>query len=265
MDKVIDIEERIPSLREKRRRKTNKKFLFMLTVFVVALLAILYFQSPLSKLETIKVSGAVLHEQAFYEEQSGLTIENSLWSFSTSDIEASMEKIEGVQKVSVSRVWFRNIEIVINEWKTVAYLEDGGQYSLLLESGETFPTGMLLPEAESPVLNNFKNPDTRKRMTAQLLKMDDTVYHLISEIIVTGDEKDSDSITVYMDDGFEVRAFISTFAEKMAYYPDVTAQLNSYEKGVIDIEVGTFFTPFSKVYGLIEEEEGEEPIGEEGE
>ena len=69
MDKVIDIEERIPSLREKRRRKTNKKFLFMLTVFVVALLAILYFQSPLSKLETIKVSGAVLHDQAFYEER----------------------------------------------------------------------------------------------------------------------------------------------------------------------------------------------------
>ena len=51
MDKVIDIEERIPSMREKRRRKTNKKFLFMLTVFVVALLAILYFQSPLSKVE----------------------------------------------------------------------------------------------------------------------------------------------------------------------------------------------------------------------
>ena len=92
-------------------------------------------------------------------------------------------------------------------------------------------------------------------MTAQLLKMDEDVYHLISEIIFAGDEKDSDSITVYMDDGFEVRAFISTFAEKMAYYPDITAQLNSYEKGVIDMEVGTFFTPFSKVYGLVEEED----------
>ena len=125
-----------------------------------------------------------------------------------------MEKIEGVQKVSVSRKWFRNIEIVITEWKTIAYLEDGGQYSLLLESGETFPTGMLLPEAESPVLNNFKNPDTRKRITAQLLKMDNNVYHLISEIIVHGDEKDSDSITVYMDDGFEVRALSQRLLKK---------------------------------------------------
>ncbi|MEK5071225.1 cell division protein FtsQ/DivIB [Sporosarcina sp. FSL K6-1508] len=262
MDKVIDIEERIPSMRERRRRKTNKKFLFMLTVFVIALLAILYFQSPLSKLEAIKVSGAVLHEPAFYEEQSGLTVDNSLWSFSTEDIEESLGKIEGVKKVSVSRKWFRDIEIEITEWKTVAYLEDGGQYSLLLESGEMFPTTMLSPEAESPVLNNFKNPDTRKRITKQLLKLDESVYHLISEIIVMGEEDDSDSITVYMDDGYEVRAFISTFAENMTYYPDITAQLNGNEKGVIDMEVGAFFTPFSKVYGGIEEED---PIGEEGE
>ena len=73
MDKVIDIEERIPSMREKRRRKTNKKFLFILTVFVVALLVILYFQSPLSKVEMITVSGAILHDQEFYKEQSGLS------------------------------------------------------------------------------------------------------------------------------------------------------------------------------------------------
>ena len=31
MNKVIDIEERIPSMREKRRRKTNKKFLLVLS------------------------------------------------------------------------------------------------------------------------------------------------------------------------------------------------------------------------------------------
>ena len=87
-------------------------------------------------------------------------MDKSLWSFSTGEIEESLEKIDGVQKVSVSRKWFRDIEIAITEWKTVAYIEDGGQYSLLLENGETFPTGMLLPEAEAPVLNNFKNART---------------------------------------------------------------------------------------------------------
>ncbi|MER2089253.1 MAG: cell division protein FtsQ/DivIB [Sporosarcina sp.] len=262
MDKVIDIEERIPSMREKRRRKTNKKFLFMLTVFITALLFILYFQSPLSKVEEIIVNGAVLHEPDFYKERSGLSADKSIWSFNAGDVEQILGKIEGVQKVSVSRKWFRDVEIDITEWKTVAYFEDRGQYSLLLESGETFPGTLSLPEADSPVLNNFKTSKLRKRMTKQLVKMDDDVFHSISEIIFEGDEESSDSITVYMDDGFEVRAFISTFAEKMSYYPDITAQLDGYEKGVIDMEVGTFFTPFSKVYGLMEEED---PVDEESE
>ena len=48
------------------------------------------------------------------------------------------------------------------------------------------------------------------------------------------------------------------FAEKMAYYPEITAQLNGYEKGVIDMEVGTFFTPFSKMYGAEVEEEDDD-------
>ena len=61
-----------------------------------------------------------------------------------------------------------------------------------------------------------------------------------------------------MDDGFEIRAIMSNFAEQMTYYPDITAQLHDYEKGVIDMEVGTFFTPFSELYnpgGKVEENE----------
>ena len=263
MDKVIDIEERIPSMREKRRRKTNKKFLFMLTVFVVALLAILYFQSPLSKIGNISVSGAVLHEPSFYKEQSGLTTDNPLWSFSTAKIEETLAAINGVERVAVSRKWLRNIEIVISEWETVAYIEETGQYSLLLENGETFPAGVLPLEVEAPILNNFSDETSRKRISDQLLKMEDDVYQLVSEIIFDGTTEDADNITVYMDDGFEVRAIISTFAEKMDFYPNITAQLKGYEKGVIDMEVGTFFVPFSKVYGLVEEEA--DPVDEEDE
>lgn len=235
----------------------------MLTVFVVALLAILYFQSPLSKIGEISVSGAVLHEPAFYEEQSGLTADNPLWSFRTEKIEETLAAVSGVEHVVVSRKWLRNIEIVISEWETVAYIEEAGQYSLLLENGETFPTGLLPLEVEAPILNNFGNEDSLKRISDQLLKMEADVYQLVSEIILEEIEDDADSITVYMDDGFEVRAIISTFAEKMEFYPEITAQLKGYEKGIIDMEVGTFFVPFSKVYGLVEEEA--DPVDEENE
>jgi cell division protein FtsQ len=259
MDKVIDIEERIPSMREKRRRKTNKKFVFILAVFFAALLAILYFQSSLSKVEKVMISGATLQESSFYKEQSGLVEGMPVWGFQTSDVKDTLESVNGVKKVTVSRKWFRDIVITIQEWETVAYVEDEGQYSLLLENGETFPAGMLLPEAEAPVLNQFKDDAVRKKMTKQLLKVNQTIYQSISEIIYEGNEVDSDLLTVYMDDGNEVRVIISTFAEKMAFYPDIAAQLTGYEKGVIDLEVGAYFVPFSKEYGGFTEpeEEGE--------
>lgn len=248
MKKVIDIEERIPAMRERRLRKTNRKFIFILAIFVGALLIILYFQSPLSRIDKVLVSGNKLHEDAFYKEESGLEVAGSMWGFSAKNVETILGKIEGVKDVTISRKWIRDIEINISEWETIAYIENRGQYSMLLKNGELFTSELQFLDDEAPILNGFSEDKDRKRMAAQLTKMDADVYPIISEIILKDPKADTDRITVYMDDGFEVRAIISTFAEKMEYYPEITAQLHGYEKGVIDMEVGTFFTPFSEIY-----------------
>lgn len=262
MDKVIDIEERIPSLREKRRRKTNKKFLFVLSVFMIALLAILYFQSPFSKVGAIVVEGAVLHDPEFYEQQSGLKVDEPLWNFSIEEIEKSLQTLDEVKSADVSRKWMHDVQIKISEWQTIAYIEEKDQYNHLLENGEVFPADLHYPEMEAPVLNNFSDADMRKKLTTQLLQLEDEVYRLLSEIVFMGTKSGPDNIKVYMDDGFEVRVAISDFSEKMSYYPEITAQLNGTEKGVIDMEVGTFFIPYSEIYGATGEEE---PIEEESE
>ena len=252
MEKVIDIEERIPSMREKRRRRTNRKFIFMLSIFAIALLVILYFQSPFSKINNVTVNGADLHDREFYIETSGLLKDKPFWGFSTKKTEKLLENIETVKNVSVSRKWIHDIEIKIIEWETIGYIEKDGQFSLLLENGETFLSNELKPSDKAPILNGFNNSESRKKMTKQLLKLEKNVFQLISEIIMN-EEHGLTDLTVFMVDGYEVRAMIPTFAEKMAYYPEITAQLHDHEKGVIDMEVGTFFTPFSKVYGLSEE------------
>ncbi|MFS0574345.1 cell division protein FtsQ/DivIB [Sporosarcina sp. 179-K 3D1 HS] len=252
MDKVIDIEERIPSMRKKRRRRTNKKFLSILAIFVLALLAILYFQSSYSKVDRIQVVGAQLHDSEDYIRQSGLQEGDPIWGFNLEEVEKAVSGLDGVQKAEVSRKWLRDIEITVTEWKTVAYLYDGNQYELLLENGDLFKDGVKM-EKEAPILNNFDDAAIREEMTDQLLQMDSDVYDAISEIIYEGTEEDPDRLQVYMNDGYEVRAVISSFADKMKYYPQVTAQLQGHEKGVIDMEVGTYFTPFSEMYGLKEE------------
>ena len=260
MEKVIDIEERIPSMREKRRRKTNRKFILILIIFVLALLVILYFQSSLSRISAVHVKGATLHDVAFYEEESGLLVDGLLWDFSTKDVQKALNEIDSVKEVKVSRKWIRDVEISITEWQTVAYLEKTGRYQALLESGEVFSEELIVPADKAPILNGFTDNESKERITAQLMLMEKDVYLLISEIIFTGPEKDQNNITVYMDDGYEIHAIIPTFAEKMAFYGDITNQLTDHEKGVIDMEVGTFFTPFSKIYGDAEEVEDVEQL-----
>jgi cell division protein FtsQ len=60
-----------------------------------------------------------------------------------------------------------------------------------------------------------------------------------------------------MNDGFEVRATLRTFSDKMVHYPSIISQLDPNKKGIIDLEVGSFF----KAY----ESEGAEPSENEGE
>lgn len=258
MDKVIDIEERIPSMRERRRRRTNRKFIFIVTVFLIALLIILYFQSPFSRIDKISVEGASIHKPSFYTDRSELQVNDSLWGFSVKDVEKRLEKLEGVQKAAVSRKWLNGVTIAVTEWRPIAYIEDDGHYGLLLENGDVFTPDKLSPEEDAPILNGFTDSGVKKRMTAQLLKMENEVYQLISEIIYTGKKEKPNHITVFMDDGYEIKAVIPTFAEKMVYYSDIIAQLNGQEKGVIDMEVGTYFTPYSQIYGLSENEQVEE-------
>lgn len=253
MRKVIDIEERIPSMRERRRRKANRKFFFIVGLFVIALLTVLYFQSSLSKIENVQIEGAHLYDKNYYLEASDLQPGDKLWGFTKSEVKNKLEEIEGVQLVDVARKWFRSVAISVTEWNPIAYLEVEGKYSILLESGEVLKQEELVITEDAPVLNGFTDNKLQKQMTTQLTRMENNSYQLISEIIYTGTKDSPDSITVFMNDGYEIKALLPTFAEKMMYYSEIVAQLTNEEKGVIDMEVGTFFTPYSQIYGVEEQ------------
>lgn len=258
MKKVIDIEERIPSMRERRRRRANRKFTFVVAIFLIALLFILYFQSSFSKIGKLTVIGANIHEPSYYLEKSGIQEGEGLWSFSKKKVSEQLIEVEGIQEVEVSRKWFHDVELTVVEWRPIAYIEDDGRFGLLLENGEVFTPEQLTPEEDAPILNGFSDAEVQSRLTTELKKMENNIYQLISEVIYTGTEAEPNLITVFMDDGYEVKVLIPSFAEKMTYYPDIIAQLNGAEKGVIDMEVGTYFTPYSQVYGLEEVVEMEE-------
>lgn len=267
MDKVIDIEERIPSMRKKRRKKTNRKFVFILLVFVIILLVLLYFQSQASKIDAVELNGAVLHDKEYYLNQAGVAKGDSLWGFSVEGAEKRLRAAEGVQEASIERKWFRDVHITVKEWKPIAWIDRKGQYDLILEDGGVF-TPESEPSVDIPIVNGFEDEKVRKLLASQLVELDESVYQLVSEIRES-DDTDSDSVILYMDDGYEVHAVLGTLADKLSYYPEIVNQLNGSEKGVIDVEVGTYFTPYSKLYGskdgTADEEKADEEKGDDSE
>ena len=256
MDKVIDIEERIPSLREKRKRRTNRNFIFLLILFLLVLAVLLYFQSPLSKIESIGVRGAVLNSEEDYIRASEISEGDPLWGFRKSETGKRVSSMPGVKEARVERTGLRSVVIRVDEWEPAALIEKDGRFLPVLANGDIFSEPAPGP-VPAPILTGFESGKTMSRMVRELDSLPDNVRSLISEVLSGGDEEDPDAITAYMADGYEVRGVIPDFAEKMAYYPSIVSQLAEEGKGVIDLEVGLYFRPYAEVYG-----DGVPPAGE---
>lgn len=255
MEKIIDIEDRIPTLKERRRRRTNKKFSILLFLFVTTLLIVLYFQSTYSQIQKITLTGEKLVPEQLYIEESTLKIGDSMWSFNESKIENLIANNAWVESVKVQRKWLTSVHIQVNEFKQIGYLEDGDFLHIILENGQIIKTdGQVIPK-DGPLFTGFDEEKIRKRMIKELNDLDNEVLTGISQIKYTPTENDAYSIQVYMNDGNEVKAIIPSFGEKMNFYPSIVSQLNPEVKGIVDLEVGTFFQPFVDVYNVPVEEE----------
>lgn len=251
MDKVIDIEERIPTLREKRRKRTNFKFIFLIVIFLVTLFLLLYFQSPYSEIKNVEVIGAELVDADFYREQSTLQTGDSMWGFKVTDVSDKISGEHWVKDVTVKRKWLTTVQIVVEEWEKVAYISLENELYPMLENGDIFKEASSLAPIDAPLFLEFEDEKLRKRVLEELAKLDSTVLSLISQINSTPSSADPYALTLFMNDGYEVRAEVTTLAEKLNYYPSIVAQIESTgssEKGIIDIEVGSYYKSYQDEY-----------------
>lgn len=260
MDRVIDIEERIPTLRERRRKRTNRKFLLLLLIFLIFLAVLFYSRSDYSKIQSIAVSGASLYDEPEYIEASSLAVGDSMWSFSTDDIEQIISEKEWVDSVAVEKKWLTGVGISITEYPSIGYLEKDNGYQKLLANG--YAVELPVDIVDGPIFTNFENAETRQELSDQLDQLQPEVSNMLSQVLLVEGETESASVTLYTTDGNEIRAKLNSMAEKLAYYPSLIAQLEDGQKGVFDMEVGITFRSYDDVYGPPREDEEDEEESE---
>lgn len=239
--KVVSLEDRIPKLQQQRKQKTNRRLISFLSVFFFLVLLVIYFQSPLSKVASISVKGNETLNANKIIEMSGITTSTGFWSINAENIKEKFGEQLQIKELTVKRKLPNHIVLVIEEHERIAYLESDGSYLPILESGQVLKDRKENAPADAPLLINWKKEEDIKEMINELTKLSPGILNSISEIHHTPTKTDPWLIRLYMNDGFEVIATVRTFSKKMDSYPAIISQLDHHDRGIIHLEVGTYF------------------------
>ncbi|WP_338469905.1 FtsQ-type POTRA domain-containing protein [Niallia sp. XMNu-256] len=254
---VVSIEDRIPKLKEQRRKKANRRLIFLLLLFFILIACILYFQSPLSHVQAIKVGGNDVYSEQDIIDQADLTHDTNIWKVENEEVEEKIGQLPEIRKVEVKKKFPSTILVQIEELKRIAYVSVENYFLPVLENGKILSENQstTIP-LNAPILFSFTEDKALKEMIIAIEQLPEEVLNSISEVHYDPTDSDEFHISLYMNDGNEVSATIRTFAEKMVHYPAIVSQLEPNQKGVINLEVGSYFKAF--------EPEGDEPNEERG-
>ncbi|WP_462409190.1 cell division protein FtsQ/DivIB [Neobacillus sp. Marseille-QA0830] len=243
--KIVALEDRIPKLKEQRRKKANKRLIILLFLFFAMIAVIAYTQSPLSHIKKIAVTGNHVYSQEEVINKSGILKDTNIWEVKEADVAAQIGRLSEVKSTQVQLRLPNTVQIKIKEYKRIAYLKQEKFYYPVMETGKIITTKKLEQAPDNaPILYDFKEGAVLNEMVKELDALPASINNSISEIHHTPKKTDQYHISLYMNDGFEVSATIRSFSEKMIHYPSIISQLDPNKKGIIDLEVGSYFKAF---------------------
>lgn len=243
--KIVALEDRIPKLKQQRRRKANRRLIVLLFLFFALFAIIAYIQSPLSHVRKIVVKGNEFYSSEEIIRETGITSQTNIWKVKKEETASKLQRMPEINKAKVSIKWPNSILIAVSEHKRVAYLKKDLSYYPILDNGKVLLSRKITnPPVNAPILLQFKEGTVLTELVAELQKLPEEITNSISEIHYTPSKTDRYHISLFMNEGYEVSATIRDFAEKMAHYPSILSQLDPNKKGIIDLEVGSFFKAF---------------------
>src|SRR5690625_1738716 len=117
--KIVSIEDRIPKLKQARKKKANRRLVFYLSIFFFLISIIVYLQSPLSHIKTIQVNGNAFLTDEEVIEISELQMNTNIWTINKEEIAEQMAANPIVESAEVNRILPRTVEISLKEFEHV--------------------------------------------------------------------------------------------------------------------------------------------------
>lgn len=236
----------LPQVTQLRRHHRTRNLVLVLTPLLLLLAFFGYMVSPLAKVETVSVTGTVNLPIQTVIDASALgptdTIPGVLMG-RKARLATIKAQVPEVRQVSLRVTQLNHVVLHVHEYIPMGYVLKSGQYHMILENGTIMAASSKTPADNYPVLTGFGDKDAAA-MARAIRRFPSAVRRTISEVRATRGGSNPYQITLTMADGNTVVADSRTVAKKITYYPAIVAQVQ--KKGTIDLEVGAFFTPYTK-------------------
>lgn len=235
---------RLPLLKEdKPKKRKNRKLTVILVLLFIALLAVIFFRSSVSRITEISFVGSKYSTQQELLTQSGLRIGGQYFAVSKSSLQESMMEMKTIQTATVDKNFPGLIKVQIEEYPAVAYeLDQQGSLKAILSSGVAVPINETGITVEKPILTNWKASDPYKAKLCQALgNIPNELTSDISEIVPSPTLSFPDRIKMYTRSHFEVITAISLLKDKIVYLNQV---IETEQPGLIKMLEADSYVPF---------------------
>ncbi|GAB2702843.1 cell division protein FtsQ/DivIB [Paenibacillus thermoaerophilus] len=239
---------------DKPPRRSYRRLTAVIVLFFFILFGVLFFQSSISKVGRIEVSGNAMALAEEIVQASGVEPGDHFFGFRGKTVEERVRKLPVVADVAVAKIFPGLVRIEVKEHPKVAYqLEPDGKLSMVLANGHKLPANPL-SVPDRPLLTGWGDNDPWKaKLTAQLAKIPDQMLYDLSEIRPAPSEHFPDKIRMYTRSHYEVIARIDNLPEKIELLDDLIykqrqkeTELNKSEPGYFTMLDTVYFTPYAE-------------------
>ncbi|WP_261378335.1 cell division protein FtsQ/DivIB [Paenibacillus agilis] len=218
----------IPALPNKpERKRKSKRILWLVILLCIVLLAVLFFRSPISKIDKVTFIGQSFVTSERLGEATGLVAGAPFFMVSENEVIANIKSaFPFVKSVKVNKHFPGKIEVFVEEYESVAYeLDAEGEVLASLVNGSSVSLSeMKAVVLEKPLLTGWKDKqalELKAKLTKQLIQIPDSLLADISEIVYDPSASFSDRIRMYTRSGFEVITTVDLLPTKLAYLSGV--------------------------------------------
>lgn len=235
----------------RKRKRFLHRDMTIVEKIILLLLAILmcvttYFVLPISRVSQIVVSG-VNDVNAEEVVKASQVVPNqtilSTWFLENQIKERLKQSFLRIDTIDLTIQGNNVYHIGIKEYETIATVELGRDYYSVLASGVVLQENNDKYIGSVPTFKWQGTIETLNIAAVEFAKVPDVLRKQVSEIVYN--EKDKLVMTLFMNDGNQVKVNYTDFAKKFSYY-DSMKKIVDGKKGIVDLTVGAYFVPYSE-------------------